>query len=284
MKKHLSPVLLAATLLCTSCFSGDEEDVPTFIAIGARKGVAWSSELLFEGTVKPVPPLRPSALLGPYLATYLSMPFVNANHAAVSGVFAAEMLYFGDDEGFRDEAYAILEEMGLILQVDLLDHLNRSLDRDMALETYRDGLIDVATRAQEHLTTTLESREDQSAEEVRELRSRSSLVQRNLNAALREKDYATAGTHQAALSEVQGELAVATADQREIRNIINLFEDSLDDAAERLAAIDANREALIAGVEVTDVPGAEDLGVLQDAPRGRRPDPEDVFGPTQPTE
>ncbi len=276
--------MLAAFAALTSCLGGGEERAPSFIAMGVRNGVSWSNELMATGVVKPVQRPRPSALLGPYLAAFLSLPLVNANHAAVSGVLAGTTMLYGDDAGSRDESYALLEELGLILQVDLVDQLNRSLEREMALETFRESLIDIATRAQKHLATTLESRDDQSNEEVRELRNRSSLIQRNLNEALREKDYATAGSHQAALSVVQGELAVASAEQKEIRNIINLFEDSLDDAAVRLQAIDANRDALIAGVTVTDVAGAEDLGVLMNAPRrSRRPNPEEVFGPTDPT-
>ncbi len=285
MKKQLSPVLLAATLLLTSCFGGGEGSAPAFIALGARKGIGWSNELLWVGTVKPAPPLRPSALLGPYLAAFLSLPLANGNHAAVSGVLAGMAILHEDKGGIRDESYALLEELGLILQVDLTDRLNRSLERQMALDTYREGLVDVATRAQEHLTTTLASRDDDAEAKVRELRKQQSLVQRNLNEALRAKDYATAGSRQSELGRVQGELAVATAEQKEIRNVINLFEGSLDDAAERLQAIDANRDALIAGVSVTDTPGAQDLGVLEDAPRGtRRADPEDVFGPLQPQE
>ncbi len=276
--------MLAAVVTLTSCFGGGEEQAPSFIAMSARNGASWSNELMATGLMKPMQETRPSALLGPYLAAFLSLPLVNANHAAVSGVLAGTTMLYGDDEGVRDESYALLEELGLILQVDLVDHLNRSLERQMALETFRESLIDIATRAQEHLTTTLETRDDQASEEVRELRNRSTLIQRNLNSALREKDYATAGSHQASLSVVQGELAVASSEQKEIRNIINLFEDSLDDAAIRLQAIDANRDALIAGVAVTDVTGAEDLGVLLDAPRrSRRPNPEEVFGPTDPT-
>lgn len=284
MKKHQTPILLAALVALTSCLGG-EETALDFISLSARRGVSWSNELMQTGVIKPIPPLRPSALLGPYVAAFLSMPLVNANHAAVSGVIAAEGILHEDNTGIRDESYALLEELGLILQVDLVDHLNRSLDRQMALDTYREGLIDIATRCQDHQTTTLTIREDDADAKVKELRKQQSLIQRNLNNALRDKDYATAGSHQADLSEVQGELAIATADQKEIRNVIRLFKDSLNDAAERLQAIDANRDALIAGVEVTDTPGAQDLGVLQDSPRGtRRADPEDVFGPVQPTE
>lgn len=275
--------MVAALTALSSCLGGGEVQAPSFIAMSARNGASWSNELMATGVVGPVQEPRPSALLGPYLAAFLSLPLVNANHAAVSGVLAVETMLHGDTAGFRDESYALLEELGLILQVDLVDHLNRSLERHMALDTFRTSLIDIATRAQEHLTTTLEKRDNQATVEVRELRNRSTLIQRNLNSALRDKDYATAGSHQAALSMVQGELAVASADQKEIRNVIKLFENSLDDAAIRLQAIDANRDALIAGVAVTDVTGAEDLGVLLDAPRrSRRPNPEDVFGPTDP--
>lgn len=279
MRRVLSHhILLAATLCLTACFGiGGEESAPSMLSMAARNGASWSQQILMRGTVAPAPRPRPSAQLGPYLAVFLSLPYAETSHSAVTGMLAGMSILF-EDRGIRDESYALLEEFGLALQVDLTDQLNRSLDRQMALDAYREGLIDVATRAQEHLSE-LEDRQDESNAEVRELRSRASEVQRALNNALRDKDYATAGSRQSESSEIQGELAVATAKQREIGNIIRLFEDALDDAAERIQAIDANREALIAGVSVTDVPGAEDLGVLEDAPRGSRtPDPEDVFG------
>ncbi len=269
-------------MLLTACL-GASEEVPTMISMAARKGALWTNEIMTAGIVKPVPAPRPSAMLGPYVAAFLSLPLIETSHAAFSGVLSGTAILFEAQGGIRDESYALLEELGLALQVNLTDQLNRALDRHMALDAYREGLIDVATRSQEHLGE-LETRKDDSETKVREIRKQSSIIQRALSDALREKDYATAGSRQAELSEVQGELAIATSNDKEIGNIIRLFEDSLDIAAERLAAIDANREALIAGVSVTDIPGADDLGVLLDAPRRtRRPNPEEVFGPTQPT-
>lgn len=279
MRRVLSHhILLAATLCLTACFGfGEKAEAPSMMSMAARNGASWSQQILMRGTVTPAPKPRPSAQLGPYLAAFLSLPYAESSHSAVTGMLAGMSILF-QDRGIRDESYALLEEFGLALQVDLTDQLNRALDRQMALDAYVEGLTDVATRAQEHLGE-LEDRQDESNAEVRELRSRASDVQRALNNALRDKDYATAGSRQSESSEIQGELAVATAKQREIGNIIRLFEDALDSAAERIQAIDANREALIAGVSVTDVPGADDLGVLEDAPRGTRtPDPEDVFG------
>jgi hypothetical protein len=275
-------ILLAAALCLTACFGfGEKAEAPTITSMTARNGASWSQQILMRGTVAPAPIPRPSAQLGPYLAAFLSLPYAESSHSAVTGMLAGMSILF-QDRGIGDESYALLEEFGLVLQVNLTDQLNRALDRKMALDAYREGLIDVATRAQDRLDE-LENRQNESNAEVRELRSRASDVQRALNDALRDKDYATAGNRQSESSEVQGELAVATAKQREIGSIISLFEDALDAAAERLQAIDANREALIAGVSVTDVPGAGDLGVLEDAPRGTRtPDPEDVFGSTQP--
>lgn len=276
-------ILLANALCLTACFGGGNDEAPAMISMAARNGFRWSYELMTTGTVEPLPPLRPSAMLGPYVAAFLSLPTTNITHAAVSGVLTGTSFLY-EDAGILDESYALLVEMGLTLQVELNDHLNRALDRRMALDAYREGLIDVSTRSQEHLEL-LETRLDEADAEVREIRRRSTQVQRNLNSALRDKDYATASSHQSELSKVQGELAVASSQQKELRNIINLFEDSLDLAAERLVAIDANREALIAGVTVIDIPGADDLGVLEKTGfRRRRADPKQVFGPAQPVE
>lgn len=269
--------IITVALLCLTACGGDASITPTTLSLAARNGVRWTNELLGTGTVKPVKPPRPSAVLGPYVAAFLSLHLVEPSHAAMSGVRAGTSILFGG-RGIRDESYVMLEELGLILQVDLSDRLNRALDRQMSLDTYREGLIAAAKRSQAHLTE-LHDRADESAAQVRALRSQTSTIQRSVSDALRAKDYATAGSRQSELSAVQGELAVATGKQKEVRNVISLFEDSLDTAAERLEAIDANREALIAGVSVTDIPGTSDIGVLEEKVRGRRTaDPEEVFG------
>jgi hypothetical protein len=270
-------VALSALTLCLAGCAEATNGAPSMLSMAARNGASWSHQLLLNGTVKPAPRPRPAAVLGPYVATFLSLPRVTESHAALSGIRSGTAILFAE-RGIRDESYAMLEELGLILHVDLADRLNRALDRSMSLDTYREGLVSAATRSNDHLAI-LADREDEATARVRELRGRASTIQRSLSEALRAKDYATAGSRQSELSVVQGELAVATAQQKEVGNIIDVFEDSLETAAERLEAIDANREALIAGVSVTDIPGTEDIGVLEEAARGRRrSDPDEVFG------
>lgn len=247
-----------------------------------RAAARWSLELLLHGRVMPQPAARPSALLGAYVAAYLALPNIELSHAAVSGVLASRT-FLEENSGIRDESYALLQEFGVVLSVDVQDLLNRSVDRSGTLAAYRESLIETARRSQEHLVL-LEARQDEADTAVREVRRRASDIQRLLNEALREKDYATAGARQSALSDVQGEQAVATATQREVREVVRLFETSLDFAAEKLQAIDANREALIAGVSVVDIPGADELGVLRSGGRRSTADPEDVFGPVEPTQ
>lgn len=277
--RFLTVTLTMLTL--TACARGSST-AQSAIALSAIHGAEWAHELLETGTV-PIAQPRPSAMLGPYIAAFLSLPHFELSHSAISGVLSGGAILFQDHGSIRDESYALLEELGLILQVDIPDRLNRALDRQISLNTYRDGLMETAVRSQAHVTT-LDDREEEAGMLVRELRTRASTIQRTLSDALKVKDYATASSRQAELSLVQGELAVATAKQREIGNIIDLFDDSLTTAAERLQAIDANREALVAGVAVTDTAGAEDLGVLLSTPRrGRQSDPKDVFGPVQPT-
>lgn len=278
MKTNTISVVLLSTLTLVGCVGTSKDTLPSHISLAARKGALWSHELLMTGTIAPRPPLRPSALLGPYVAAFLSQPFVHPSHAAVTGVLAGTSMLF--EEGVRNESYALLEELGLVLQVSVPEMLNRSINRTLALDTYREGLVESANRGQEHLVI-LHERLDEANAEVREIRRRASELQRALNAALRAKDYATASALQSQVSEAQGQQAVSTAAQKEIRSIIELFEDSLQTAADRLVAIDANREALIAGVSVTDLPGTDDLGVLEEGSRTqRRANPEDIFGPT----
>lgn len=218
-------------------------------------------------------------MLGPYVAAFLSLPILDLTHAAVQGV-TASMVFLSEDNGVRDESYALLEELGIIISVDLQDVLNRSLHRQETLDAYHETLRDVAVRSQEH-NAELETRLDDATEEQREVRTRASTAQRGLNTALRAKDYATASTMQAEVSKAQTELATVDGRVKELRSVINLFEDSLELAAERSVAIDENRDALIAGVSVLDIPGAEELGVIRAGNRRRGLDVETVFGPTE---
>jgi chromosome segregation ATPase len=188
--------------------------------------------------------------------------------SALAGIEAQMQLLF-NDEGQADEVYALLEELGVILQVDIPDMLNRSTDRPKAFDAYIAGLTDVGQRAQsqlEQLTQEL----DEIQNERRDKRRIASDIEKDLNKALREQDYSAASGLQQQIIEAEAEVTRIESEEDQQKSIIKLYEDLLQVADERLQAMNANREALLEGVSVVEVPGVEGLDLIEQEQGGRR--------------
>lgn len=255
-------VLLLAGLLTQCTGASEDADIPDVktAVIGAEESqdmlAAWAD----------ADRLRPSALLGVFIADYLSRTAVY--QSALAGVQAQMEILFNDDR-IEDETYALLETLGSILQVDVNDMLNRSSGRARAFETYVQNLADLGTQATAK-KQSLEQEMDGIQTARRDQRRETAQLQSDLNQALREQDYASASGLQRQLIDAETELAKLESEEDEQRSVIRLFEDLLEIADERLNAMQTNREALIAGVRVIEVPGVEDLGVLEQGRYRRR--------------
>jgi len=102
-----------------------------------------------------------------------------------------------------------------------------------------------------------------------EQNDRARTIDRDLSKALRDKDYANAARKQEELKPAQEALQKTELEQEEVESLLDIFVDLLELTDERLNAIEKNREVLIAGHTVVDVPGIDDLGVLQREKRRR---------------
>lgn len=254
-------LLLLATTLLTRC-AGPAEDGRELVS-GARSATVWT---LRVAGMTSRPEIRPSALIGAYVTEYLV--HTSVFQSAIAGIEAQMQLFF-DDEFEEDESFALLEDLGSLLQVNIMDMLNRSTDRPAAFDAYVDTLTDLGQRAEGRLAR-LEQELDDVQTERREQRRETSIVQRSLNEAIREQNYSAASGLQRQIIEEEAELARVEAEEDEIRSVIRLYEDLLEIADERLAAMRQNREPLIAGLRVVDVPGIDDLGLIEEGMRGRR--------------
>lgn len=255
-------VLLLAGFLTQCTGASDDADIPDVetAVIGAEESqdmlAAWAD----------ADRLRPSALLGVFIADYLSHTAVY--RSALAGIQAQMEILFNDDR-IEDETYALLETLGSILQVDVNDMLNRSNGRARAFEAYVQNLADLGTQATAK-KQGLEQELDGIQTERRDQRRDTAKLQSDLNQALREQDYASASGLQRQLIDAETALANIESKEDEQRSVIRLFEDLLEIADERLNAMQTNREALIAGIRVIEVPGVEDLGVLEQGRYRRR--------------
>lgn len=259
-------------LLLVQC-GGQNADVPpsALQVSGARKAIVWTVRI---GGLLHFSTLRPGALLGTYIAQYLvhSSMF----HSATAGI-EAQMQFLFDDEFEKTESFAILEDLGVILQVDIPDMLNRSVSRAQSFDTYVENLTNFMERSAVHVAQ-LEQELEEISDERREARRVASDTQRELNDALRDQDYSTASGLQQRLILAQGDLAEVEAREDEKRDVIRLFENLLDVGEERLNAMESNRQALLAGIKVTELPGVDELGILeQGSRRGRSRNSDSIF-------
>lgn len=245
--------LLSVNLILAGCSKKSEPDVA---ANGAKQAVTEIAAL--ESTPRPN---RPSAPLGIFVSLYLAEGAFLKVETAHAGVEAQMQLIKASAQPNIPDAYTLLTEFGTVLQVDIADLLNRSPDRQAALEHYMTGLGAIIVRAEKE-QSDLKLSLDLKRKAVRDAGNVVSTLDRAQSEALRKKEYAAAAENQPKLLEAQKNAAGLEAEQKELQDTITTFQTLLAIGKKRQDAITENREVLIAGLKVTDVPGVEDLGVL----------------------
>ncbi|MDD5623120.1 MAG: hypothetical protein PHI23_00200 [Candidatus Peribacteraceae bacterium] len=255
--KHRWALLLLCTLVLGSCgksASPSETAEPTSAAKTAAVGTALFG---MEKTRQSLP----SAPLGIFSTVFLSQGLFLPTRSALEGI---ESLLSGLSEETMpntEDAYALLESLGSIVSINLIDTLNRSSDRAETLNRYVEALGNATTQAEEQVTaltelkTTLKEERDAQRTTVRNL-------QRTISKALADKDYSLAGSTQKELSEAESTLAETETKEKQNNDLLSRLKDLVGTAKERQKAIEENREILLSGLKITDVPGLEDLGIF----------------------
>jgi hypothetical protein len=87
--------------------------------------------------------------------------------------------------------------------------------------------------------------------------------------AIKDKDFTAAGEAQKILSEKQAAYAEATLKQKETESMTDALDQLLMIYGQKILAIQKNREALIIGIHVVDVPGIDDLKLIERAKNTR---------------
>ena len=202
----------------------------------------------------------PSALFGPYVAGYLAHTTGYLYHGALQGVDAQAMILYGAQQQ-QEETLALLDDLSGAVQANITDLMNRSPDRGKTLDDYLLALDTLVKMAQSKITALLTQR-DEAGNARSAARKKTADIQHTISQALFNKNYSEAGKQQERLSDAQKELSDADALQKHIQSLIDIFKDLVEIGDERLTAMRQNRAALVAGVQVVDVPGIEDIGVL----------------------
>ena len=179
----------------------------------------------------------PSAPLGMYVTSYLmdatGMHFLSAKN----GVNAGINLLISNQEK-PTESFALLQELGVILQVHVPDMLNRSADRQKTLDTYIETLTNVYTRSQTQLKA-LKQQQTTVLKQQHDARGVVAQIQHDLNLALQKQDYVTASNKQTAIVDAKTEQSKAEAQANELQSTMNIFTNLNKIADKRLKAIAA---------------------------------------------
>lgn len=261
--RHRFAALLVTALLLAAC--GGEDGTPSTIQTTAAPQSAAVALNLFLNPGSGTAGNRPGSVLSVYISMYLAHG-PGTYTAATRGAQIQAGLQ--EPVASTDEVYLVLQQLGAALQVNVPDLLNRSSTRRQTLDEYVKTLTNLTIESQRQVTL-LEQREEILKDRRSEERDVATTIQRDLNRALRDKDYSTAARKQQELQPAESTLRATEVEQDEVENILEIYEDLLELAAQRLDAIAKNREILIAGQQVVEVPGIDDLNILQRSRRGR---------------
>lgn len=221
----------------------------------------YSEQLMRLGKVSP-DIYRPSALLGIFSSTFLSRAAEAAVSTALDGVTIQQALVMRNREHVS-EAFAVLTALSDTLEVNVTDMLNRAPDRQETLDTYTSSLNHLFAQAKTQAEALAQEQREKDAD-AKAKRAVVSGVQRELNQARSNKDYTTVSQKQEQLIAAQTDQAEADGKVREVKLTLSVLNELIDVAQERIGAIQQNREILVSGLQVVDVPGIEDLGIIME--------------------
>lgn len=207
---------------------------------------------------------RPSASFGARMSTHLSRGDTPVQGARKSIAIIAPLLRMPHSV---EEPFLIIQTLGDLLHTNIVDALNRNLERGEVLNRYIALLRSTLERAH-GVRENLDTRRQELMAQEREQRGALRAMQKDIDAAERSGDFHAMGLHQRARSETSGEHGKTKASVDELKNTIATLDALTNLASERLQATEENREALMAGIRVVDTPGIEELGILERTGRG----------------
>lgn len=275
MHQRSHSVVIASCLLLSACFGGSSDTAGKEGGESAKSGVVIAAVLAGENLLSQAFN-RPTSVLGVYVTSFLSGNAVAQTRSALDGIQAQLQLYFGQ-QADTAAVSSVLEQLGTTLQVSIPELLNRSSDRSKTLDEYIAFLETAATEARAVYDDLGVQRKELDAQSTLK-RKEVTTLKRDVDRAVKNKDFALAGGNQELLGIAQAKLSEIDTERKQLQSTQELLKDLLEIGKERHTAILQNRDALIAGVTVVDVPGVDDLGVLRNAGRSVRNSSSSPFG------
>ncbi len=254
----LSSAVLGSVLLvgCGSALKSSEPHETS----GSRSALFSTDSIALEAAKNLH--IRGSATLGIFVTEYLTnAPLESAVQGALNAI-AIQSVIMDAQENVSDPDFELLQAFQDALQVDVADLLNRSENREQALDTYSEALTNIATRAHDRYKE-LSSSYEELKKLVRTLGKEKNDADREVKKALKEKNYEAASRTQKALSEKEAEYADAELKSRQVQDIVTSLDQMLNLYGQKILAIQQNREVLLSGMTVVDVPGIDDLKIIR---------------------
>ncbi len=248
--------------------------VPAAVTVtGAQTGVMQTGPLVLGMQKNGA---APGAPLGMYVANFLIDSTGVHVQGAENGVNTGLGIFIEDQEN-PAQSFEILQQLAIVLQVNVPDMLNRSADRQQTLDTYLETLNSILTRSKAQLTA-LKQQQKELLGIQHDKRTVVTSIQHDLNMSLQKEDYTVASQKQTEIVAAKSEQAKAESEVTQINSTINLYTNLHKIADKRMAAISANRQVLIAGLGVVDVPGIDELDILKKGNRTQTDNGGTIFG------
>lgn len=164
-------------------------------------------------------------------------------------------------EGTFIEDAELLQSMIELLRIDVQEILSEERDRAETLEDYLVSLQSHRQQGEIRLRSLL-NREEELQDSADRLERRVDDLRDALDAAVRGGEAVSIAALMSDLSERQQAFVEVQTELVVIERLRASFEEILDPLEERERAVSANRDALLKGVRVVDIPGVDDLGII----------------------
>lgn len=252
--------LSAAIIPCLLLIGCGEKVKPEELHVSGAKTSVSIMHILAK---KSIQKNRPSGLLGIYSGIYTSQGIFLPVKSAFESMKAVINILKEQSNSTSNENFALLREVGEVLQVNIIDALNRSPDRTVAIDTYTQSLRNTGILIERKIEE-LQAINEVQKDEVKEKRDITRSLEKKIRKVLKDQEYAEASELEEQLAEANASHAEISTKEEQTDDMIKRFKTLLDVAVERLQAVEANREILIAGLRVIDVPGIADFNILEE--------------------
>ncbi|MEI8230855.1 MAG: hypothetical protein WCG83_07020 [Candidatus Peregrinibacteria bacterium] len=257
MKRRIALSALFVTLLLGGCSFLKKTSTNPLDVSGGKSATVAISDLAYE---KHNP--RPSGILGIFTSTFLSQGIFFASQSGIRGVTDTLKVLSMQEQPLNDNTFLMLQQLGDTLAVNVPDMLNRNPNRITALDQYSESLGNLITNADQKVAELAASQTTLTAQQKTE-QTAANVIQKEVDQASKLNDFSTAGSKQQDLLKAQSKLAETQLKLKQTKDMLTRLKAAVTLAKARQSAIQKNREIILSGLSIVDLPGAQNLGIIK---------------------